>query len=141
MTYSAKVGRKTLRSAPLLLLTKSLVFLPMISLCKMSPLSQVGVSISLVALEPYLETIWWESSISRRSLVAQHAVQVRRVWLQIGNLLLKVCLSILTKLLSHERVFPFQLQENAITGYIHIDEYIFGRGSMVSPALYTIDAS
>ena len=141
MTYSAKVGRKTLRSAPLLLLTKSLVFLPMISLCKMSPLSQVGVSTSLVALKSYLETIWWEPSISRSNLIARHAVQVRTKWLQIGNLLLKVRPSILIKHLSHEWVFPFQLQEDAITGYIHIYKYMFGRGSMVSPALYTIDAS
>ena len=56
MTYSAKVGRKTFRSAPLLLFTRSLGFLPMISLCKMSPLSHVSVSISLLALDTISET-------------------------------------------------------------------------------------
>ena len=51
VTYSAKVGRLTLRPFPLLLFTKSLSFLPIMSLCEMSPLSHVGVSIFIPAAD------------------------------------------------------------------------------------------
>ena len=55
--YSAKVGRLTLRPFPLLLFTKSLSFLPIISLCETSPLSHVGVSISVLAPDANSTTI------------------------------------------------------------------------------------
>ena len=67
--YSAKVGRLTLKTFPLLLFTKSLSFLPIISLCEMSPLSHVGVSISLLAPDANSTTVFGVPLFSETCLV------------------------------------------------------------------------
>ena len=72
--YSAKVGRLTLRPFPLLLFTKSLSFLPIISLCEMSPLSYIGVSIFLLVSDANSTTIFEASLFLEKSLVFQYVV-------------------------------------------------------------------
>lgn len=69
-----------------------------------------------LSIGPQLPDEFWNCSISRTGLVAPNAVRSRKRWLQRDDLLLKIRLSILTKYVSHERISPFQLQNNAITG-------------------------